>query len=198
MAHGADAAHTPHEAAGSAAAPAAEAAAHAAPHGGEQAATFPPFDPTLFSSQLVWFALCFGALYLILSRLVLPKVAAVLEARAGAIKSDLDQAAQKSAAADAARANMERAIAKARADARTMIEAARADMAAKLGAEQEQAETRLGERIAAAEAQISAARAEALGEVAAIAETLGRDIAERLAPTATPAPRQRIAANGDA
>lgn len=173
---------------------AAHPAAEAAAHGGEHAATFPPFDPALFSSQLVWFALCFGALYLILSRLVLPKVAAVLEARAGAVKSDLDQAAQKSAAADAARANMERAIAKARADARAMIEAARADMQAKLSAEQEQAEARLAERIGAAEAKINAARTKALGEVGAIAATLARDIADRLAP----APRPRVAANGEA
>jgi F-type H+-transporting ATPase subunit b len=184
MAHGADAS--------------VEAAGHAeaAAHGGEAAATFPPFDPALFSSQLVWFALCFGALYLILSRMVLPKVAAVLEARAGAISSDLDQAAQKSAAADAARVNMERAIAKARADARTMIEAARADMAAKLSAEQEQAEARLSQRINAAEAKIDAARAKALGEVGAIAETLARDIVERLTPA--PAPRPRAGASGEA
>ncbi len=186
MTHGADA---PIEGAG--------LAAEAAAHGSEHAATFPPFDPTLFSSQLVWFALCFGALYLILSRLVLPKVAAVLEDRAGAIKSDLDQAAQKSAAADAARINMERAIARARADARSMIEAARAEMAAKLSAEQEQAEARLTERIGAAEAKIGAARTKALGEVGAIAESLARDIADRLAPAPKPAPRPRVAANGD-
>lgn len=171
------------------------AAATAAAHGGEHAAggggAFPPFDAALFSSQLIWFALTFGVLYLFVSRFVLPRVGGVLEKRAGAISGDLDQAAQKSAAAEAARATMEKAVAKARADARAMIDAARADMTAKLTAEQEAAETRLAAKIDAAEAKVNEARAKALAEIPAMAETLARDIADKLAPANTP--RQRAA-----
>jgi F-type H+-transporting ATPase subunit b len=157
-----------------------ESASEAA-HGAEQVA-FPPFDPTLFPSQLVWFALTFGALYFILSRFALPKVASVLAQRAATVKGDLDAAAIQSAAADDARTAMERASAKARADARAMIDAARADVQAKLSAEQEQAEARLSERINAAEAKVDAERKKALAEVPAMAEGLARDIADKLAP----------------
>jgi F-type H+-transporting ATPase subunit b len=177
------------------AAEAAHGAADAAAHGGEHAASgaFPPFDATLFASQLFWFALTFGALYLVLSRIVLPKIASVQAARAGTISSDLDQAAQKSAAADQARVDMERAVAKARADARAMVEAARADVTAKLTAEQEAAEQRLATKIAAEEAKVDAARKKALAEVPGIAEALACDIADKLAPTSASAPRQRVA-----
>jgi F-type H+-transporting ATPase subunit b len=130
----------------------------------------------------------------VVSRFVLPRVGSVLERRAGAVKSDLDEAAQKSADAEEARVTMERAIAKARSDARAMIEAARADMTAKLTAEQEAAEKRLAERIAAAEGRVDAARQKALSEVPALAEGLAREIADKLTPgRSSPAPRQRVA-----
>lgn len=168
-------------------------AADVAAHGGEHAAggAFPPFDATLFASQLFYFALTFGALYLILAYVVLPKIASVQAKRAGTIRSDLDEAAQKSAAADQARVDMERAMAKARADARAMIDAARADVTAKLMAEQEAAEQRLATKIAAEEAKVDAARQRALAEVPAMAEALARDIADKLAPANINPPRQR-------
>ncbi|MGH6951393.1 MAG: F0F1 ATP synthase subunit B [Vitreimonas sp.] len=184
--HAADAAHAP-ETAGH--------AADAAAHGGEHAAAgvFPPFDASTFASQLFWFVLTFGALYFVLSRYVLPKIGGVLEKRAGTIKGDLDQAAEKSAEAEHARANMEKAVAKARADARAMVDAARAEVTAKLTTEQEAAEKRLAERIAAAEGKVDAARQKALAEVPGLAETLARDIADKIAPAKAQAPRQRVA-----
>ena len=170
------------------------AAADAAAHGGEAGGAFPPFDASTFGTQLFWFALTFLLLYLVVSRFVLPRVASVLERRAGAVKNDLDQAAQKSADAEEARATMERATAKARSDARAMIEAARADITAKLTAEQEAAEKRLAERIAAAEGRVDAARQKALAEVPALAEGLAREIADKLTPSRSPSPaRQRVA-----
>jgi len=168
-----------------------QAAGAAAEHGGE-AGGFPPFDPALFASQLVWFALSFVALYLIMSRFVLPKVGATLAARAGTIEGDLDQAAKKSADAEAARVSMEKEVAKARADARAMVDAARTDVQAKLAAEQEAAEARIAERINAAEARVDAAKQKALSEVPALADGLARDIADRIAPASQPAPRARV------
>jgi F-type H+-transporting ATPase subunit b len=171
---------------------AAHQAAGAAAEHGEEAGSFPPFDPALFASQLVWFALSFIALYVIMSRFVLPKVGATLAARAGTIEGDLDQAAQKSAQAENARVSMEKEVAKARADARAMVDAARAEVQAKLAAEQEAAEARIGERIRTAEARVDAAKQKALAEVPALADGLARDIAERIAPASTAAPRARV------
>jgi F-type H+-transporting ATPase subunit b len=158
----------------------------------ESSSAFPPFDPALFASQLFWFALSFIALYVIMSRLVLPMVGATLAARAGAIEGDLNQAAQKSAQAEGARTSMEKAVAKARADARAMVDAARAEVQAKLNAEQEAAEARIAERIRVAEARVDGAKQKALAEVPALADGLARDIADRIAPASHPAPRARV------
>jgi F-type H+-transporting ATPase subunit b len=163
-----------------------EAATTAAHGGGEGGGSFPPFDPSLFASQLVWFVLTFVALYLIMGRYILPKIATTMERRESAIAGDLDLAAQKSAEAESARESMERAVAKARADARAMVDAARA----------EAAEARLAERIRVAEGRVDAARAKALAEVPALAEGLAREIADKIAPQAVQ--RQRVAAQGEA
>ena len=86
-------------------------------HGGaaEHGSSFPPFDSEHFSSQLIWLALIFGALYLLMSRVALPRVAGILEARESKISSDLASAEAARKDADAAREAHDRMIAEAKA-----------------------------------------------------------------------------------
>lgn len=164
---------------------AATEAAHGAAegaHGAEHGGGFPPFDPANFASQLVWFALTFGALYFILSRFVLPSVQAVLDKRAAALKSDLEAAARQTADAEAARQAMEKASNDARAQARKHIEDARAAVMAEIAAEQAKADEQFARQAAVAETRISEARNAAMANVSSIADDLARDIVARLAP----------------
>ena len=172
-------------------------AGHAAAAGGE--ASFPPFDPVLFPSQLFWFALTFGALYFLMSRVALPKVGAVIAQREGTLKADRDGAAERAAAAEDAKAAMEKAIAKARADARALVEDMRAKTQAELGAEQDATDARLAARIGEAEAKIAAARDKSLAEVGAVATSLAAQIVDKLAPASdvAPAPEPRRMAEGE-
>ncbi len=148
-----------------------------------ESAAFPPFDPALFASQLFWFALCFIALYVVMSRVALPKVGSVIAAREGALKADRDGAAASTAAAEDARGQMEKALAKARSDARTLVEDMRAKVQGQLNAEQAEADARLNARIDEAEAKINAAREKSLAEVGAVSSNLAAEIADRLAPS---------------
>lgn len=162
---------------------AAEEAAHAAA-GAEGAGSFPPFDPTLFASQLVWFALCFIALYWLMSRVALPKVGAVVALREGTLKADREGAAASTASAESAKVAMEQAIAKARNDARALVDDMRAKTKAELDAEQEAAEARVQARVAEAEGRINAARDKALGDVGGEAQKLAADIVAKFAGAA--------------
>ena len=65
------------------------ATAHTEAEGGP---SFPPFQTGTFPSQLVSLAVAFVLLYVIVSRLALPKVGAVIDARQKAIESDLAEA----------------------------------------------------------------------------------------------------------
>src|SRR3979409_2815297 len=63
---------------------------------------FPPFDAQTFASQLFWFALAFIALYLLMSRIALPRVGSILEARRQRVESDLAEAQRTKSDSDAA------------------------------------------------------------------------------------------------
>ena len=65
-------------------------AAQAAGHVGEKASGgFPPFDASLFSSQIFWFWVAFGVLYIVLASVVIPRIAKTLAHRRGTIEGDL-------------------------------------------------------------------------------------------------------------
>ena len=102
-------------------------AADAAEHATEGAkGGFPPFDSTLFSSQIFWFWVAFGALYIVLASVVIPRIAKTLAHRRGTIEGDLKAAADQTAAAQAARLQAEKASADARSQARKTVDEMRA------------------------------------------------------------------------
>src|SRR6202166_5471453 len=88
------------------------AAAHTEADGGTGG--FPPFDSSTFASQLVSLVIAFVALYLIVSKIALPRVGAVIDARQNAIEGDLAQAQKLKDESDAALKAYESELAAAR------------------------------------------------------------------------------------
>jgi F-type H+-transporting ATPase subunit b len=141
---------------------------------------FPPFDPTFFASQLLWLLITFGAFYLLMSRVLLPRIGGILEDRRDRIARDLDQADRLKQQSDDAITSYERALAEAR--ARAFKIAAEAREAAKGEAAKRQAETEseLDGMLAAAEARIGAIKDKALADVEEIAASAAEAVVERL------------------
>jgi F-type H+-transporting ATPase subunit b len=152
-----------------------------AAHGAEGgAASFPPFDATLFPHQLFWFTLSFIVLYVVLSKVALPRIAAVMAARAKAVKTDIDAAAVASESAEQARIAAEQGAASGKAKALAMLEEARAQAKAEFAAEQEKVDKRLRDRANTAEKRIGQTRDKALGEIGPVAADVAKDIAARV------------------
>jgi F-type H+-transporting ATPase subunit b len=143
-------------------------------------ATFAPFDPSTFPSQILWFALIFGAMYFYLSKKYLPAVGGVIAARRARIAKDIDEATAMQAKADAAAAAHEKAMADARASAQATAQAARDKVAAETDARRKALEDELSAKLAAAEARIAANRSAAMANVATIAKDAAGAIVERL------------------
>jgi hypothetical protein len=76
--------------------------------------TFAPLDPQTFVPQLVWLALTFGLLYVLLKRFALPRVGGVIKERQDRIRGDLDQAEKLKAETEQALAGYEQALTEAR------------------------------------------------------------------------------------
>ena len=138
-------------------------------HPAAEHAVFPPFDSSTFASQLLWLAITFVALYFLLARVAMPRIAGILAARSGRIAGDIEKAERAKAESEAALAAYEQALATARANAFAIAEAARTAAKAAADAERTGIETGLASKLAAAEARIAEIKAKALSEVGAIA-----------------------------
>lgn len=142
--------------------------------------TFPPFDSSTFESQIVWLVLSFVALYLLMSRVALPRIATVLEERRDRIADDLDQAAQYKRQTEEAIEAYETALAEARAKAQGIAQETRDRLQEETERQRVSIETRLAEKIADAEKQIAATRDAALQNVRAVAVDVADTIVTRL------------------
>jgi len=76
-----------------------------------------------FPPQLVWLAITFVVLYLLMSKVALPKIGRVIDARAERITADLDRATKLKDEAAGILAAYEKALADARAQAQATIKA---------------------------------------------------------------------------
>jgi F-type H+-transporting ATPase subunit b len=147
------------------------------------------FSTPLTTSQVYWGAAIFIVLYLLLSRVGLPKVGAVIEQRAVHIAADLDAAKTQKAQADAAVAELTTTIQRSRAAAQGEINQA-VDQAKAAAAEQATAlNARLETQLRAAETQINAARAAALGALHQVASETASTVIARLTGAAADLPR---------
>jgi F-type H+-transporting ATPase subunit b len=140
----------------------------------------PQLDFATFVPQLAWLAIVFLTLYVLMSRIALPRIASVIEGRADRIASDLDKAAQSKAQTDAAIAAYEKALAEARTKAHTIAQATRDQLAAETEAKRVAIEAQLNDKIAKAEAAIKATKETALSNVRTVAVDVAGAIVSRL------------------
>jgi F-type H+-transporting ATPase subunit b len=142
--------------------------------------TFPPFQSENFPSQLVWLVVTFVLLYVLMSRIALPRIAGILADRDKRIADDIAAANRFKQQSEAAHAAYEKALADARSRAQSIANATRAQQAAAAEATNKRLEAQLHERIAAAEQSIAASRTSAMSNVGSIASDTAAAIVERL------------------
>ena len=148
--------------------------------GGGHGGGFPPFESSTFASQLVSLVIAFVALYLIVSRIALPRVGSVIDARQNAIEGDLAQAQKLKDESDAALKAYETELATARSRAQAIGNETREKLNAAAEAERKKLEDQLTGKLAAAEKQIAATRETAMSNVRGIAADAAGAIVQRL------------------
>src|SRR5215510_601873 len=112
---------------------------------------FPPFESSTFASQLVSLVIAFVALYIIVSRIALPRVESVIDARQNAIEGDLAEAQKLKDDSDAALKAYETELASARSRAQAIGNETREKLSAASEAERKTLEDQLTGKLAAAE-----------------------------------------------
>ena len=153
-----------------------------APEGGAEvvqaaeAAGMPQLDFSTFPNQIFWLVVTLVAIYLILTRVALPRIGSVLAERQGTITNDIAAAEDLRSRAADAEAAYEKALADARSDAQKISAEARAEINTEVEAAMARADAEIAALTAESEREIGAIRETALADVEIVAKDVARAI----------------------
>ncbi len=140
----------------------------------------PQLGVNTFLPQVVWLVITFTALFLLMWRVAVPRIADVLEARQNRIEDNLVKAQESKKEAEQTLAAYEQAMAEARAEANTHIAEAAATMSAHAAEREAKLALDLSARITAAEDEIAKAVDDAMDNIRAAAIEVAAAALERL------------------
>jgi len=145
-------------------------------HGAESAPGMPQLDFSTFPNQIFWLVITLVVIYLILSRVALPRIASVLAERQGTITNDIAAAEDLKAKAQEAEAAYDKALIDARAEAGRIVAETKAGIQADLDKAIATADTKIAAKAAEGEKVIAEIRAGALDNVKVVAKDTAKEI----------------------
>lgn len=154
------------------------------PHEAAEAAApgMPQLDFSTFPNQIFWLVVTLVVIYLILSRVALPRIASVLAERQGTITNDLAAAEELKLKAIEAEKAYEQALADARAEANRIVGLAKDEIKADLDVAIAKADAEIAAKSAESAKAINEIRANAVTSVTEVARATAVEIANALAP----------------
>ncbi len=141
----------------------------------------PQLDIATWPSQLFWLVVLFGAGYVVMAKMVTPRIGAVLEERRQTLDGDLEKARNASADAAKTRAEYESDLEKARSDAAEFAKQAAMEATKKAEAADAKVARKLADKVASAEAALAKAKSEALANLNDVAAEAAMDAVAALA-----------------
>jgi F-type H+-transporting ATPase subunit b len=136
----------------------------------------PQLDFSTWGNQIFWLVLTLIAIYLILSRVALPRIAAILAERQGTITNDIASAEDFKAKAKAAEEAYDKALVDARAEAHRIVAEAKADIQRDLDAAIAKADEEISAKAAESEKAIAEIRVGAADAVQQVARDTAQEI----------------------
>ncbi|MEM1430698.1 MAG: F0F1 ATP synthase subunit B' [Pseudomonadota bacterium] len=127
-----------------------------------------------FPNQIFWLIVTLGAIYLILTRVALPRIAAVLAERNGTITNDIAAAEELKLQAAEAEKAYQRALADAKAEAQKIAAETRAEISKEVDAATERADQEIAKKTEESQARLAEIRDSELQSIEAVAkDTVG-------------------------
>lgn len=139
-------------------------------------AGMPQLEISTFANQIFWLIVALLAIYFVLSRVALPRIAAILAERTGTITNDLAAAEDLKNKAAEAEAAYEKALSDARAEAQSIAADTRAAIQADLDKAIAKADEEIAAKAADSEKSIAEIRAGAMEAVEAVAKDTAAEI----------------------
>ncbi len=141
-----------------------------------ESAGMPQLDFSTFPNQIFWLVVTLVVIYLVLSKVALPRIASVLAERQGTITNDIAAAEELKAKAAEAEDAYNKALADARAEAQKIATEAKAEMQAEVDVAMAKADAEIAARTAESEARINEIREGAAAAVQDVAKDAAKEV----------------------
>jgi F-type H+-transporting ATPase subunit b len=153
-----------------------ETAVGACVDAGGSALGMPQLCADWMGNQVAWLVVSLVVIYLILSRVALPRIGAVLAERSGTITNDIAAAEELKQKAVKAEAAYDQALADARTQAAVIVADAKAEIQADLDVELKKADAQIAAKSAESEKAISDIRDGAIKSVTTVAKDTAKEL----------------------
>jgi F-type H+-transporting ATPase subunit b len=140
----------------------------------------PQLNPEFWISQIFWLTLTFGILYLVLSKLILPKISANLETRKSQILENIEAAEKQREDSEMKLKEYEEIISKSKLEAKTIFNQAREKALKDINAKKEVLDSQIDEEISKAEEEIKTLRNSAPDKINKIAIETSSELIQKL------------------
>jgi F-type H+-transporting ATPase subunit b len=140
----------------------------------------PQLNPEFWISQIFWLTLTFGILYLVLSKLILPKISVNLESRKSQILENIEAAEKQREDSEMKLKEYEEIISKSKLDAKTIFNQAREKALKDISAKKEVLISQIDEEISKAESEIMILRNSAPDKINKIAIETSSELIQKL------------------
>lgn len=161
-----------------------EAHGDAAAHAAADAGGMPQLDFSTFPNQIFWLVVTLIVIYLILSRVALPRIEGILAERKGTITNDLAEAESLKARAVEAEEAYNKALADARSEAHRIAAETKDEIQAELNDAIAKADAEISAKAAESEKAIAEIRAGALDSIREVATDTAAEIVGAMGGTA--------------
>ena len=143
----------------------------------------PQLNPEFWISQIFWLTLTFGILYLVLSKLILPKISANLESRKSQILENIEAAEKQRVNSEEKLKEYEEVISKSKLEAKTIFNQAREKSLKDISAKREVLDQQIDDEISKAEDEIKILRDSAPNKINKIAIETSSELIQKLIGT---------------
>jgi len=140
----------------------------------------PQLNPEFWISQIFWLTLTFGILYIILSKLILPKISANLELRKSQIQENIEAAEKQRESSEAKIKEYDEIILKSKLEAKNIFKEAREKVIKDINSKQNVLDKQIDEEIQKAEKEIQILKDNAPAKINKIAIETSSELVKKL------------------
>ena len=147
---------------------------------GAESGGMPQLNPEFWVSQIFWLTLTFGILYIVLSKLILPKISANLELRKSQIQENIEAAEKQRESSDAKLKEYDKIILKSKLEAKNIFRDAREKVIKNIISKKETLDKQIDAEIKKAEQEIEDLRKNAPERINKIAIETSAQLVKKL------------------